>query len=218
MLKQTFKNLPAERQEAILQIAYEEFALKGYQNASLSTIIKKIGIAKGSFYRYFSSKKNLFIYLLEAGTGRRFMNLDRIVENKKIGFFELLKQNLKAIINSDKENPVVSGFLYQVMHERDNSEVSKIINTLYLKSIERTKEILKITSFRNELNNTGVDFTAFHIFYSQLWFYDYIALKYNINYEKKIRNHLPVLNLPYDEVDRVIDMSVELLRNGLRKK
>ena len=217
MVKQTFKNLSPARQKTILMVAYEEFALKGYQNASLSAIIKKIGIAKGSFYRYFSGKRDLFSYLVEEGTGRRYMNLDRIVERPGISFFELIRQNFKSIRDTDKQNPVISGFLYQVMHERDNSEVSDIIEALYADVIERIKKLLDIPEFKRELNVVDPDFTAFHIFYSQLWFYDYVSMKYKINYEENIRNHVPVLNLPDEELTRIINLSVELLQHGIKR-
>jgi len=217
MVNQTFKNLSEERREEILLVAFEEFALKGYQNASLSTIIRKVGVAKGSFYRYFSSKRDLFCYLLEVGVGRRYNNLDSIIEQQNMSFFDLIKLNFKALVQSDKKNPVVSGFMFQVMHERDNSEVSDVINNLYAGVIEKIKYILSIEQFNKHLNIIDADLTAYHIFYSQLLFYDFIAMKYNINFEENIQNHLPVLNLPNEEIDKVIDASVEILKNGLLK-
>lgn len=219
MVQQTFKNLPKERQNLILQIAYEEFAINGYQNASLSAIIKNIGVAKGSFYRYFSSKRDLFAYLLEKGLTRRYKDLDEIIKKGDISFFELIKLNFKAIIMSDKENPLVSGFFYQVVHERGNSgEVSDIIETLYKQVIERIKDLLEDDEYQREIKNIDTDFVAFHVFYSQLWFYDYVAFKHRIDYEENIRNHRPVLNLPDEELNQIIDMSVELLKYGLKEQ
>ncbi len=216
-MQQTFLNLPPERQEEILQVAYEEFALKGYQSASLSEIIRKIGVAKGSFYRYFLSKKELFVYLLKTATERRYSNLDKLLVNPEIGFFELIKLNFKAIIASDKEDPLVSGFIYQVVHERDTNEVSDIIESIYIQVIEKIKLIIGDKKYKRELKGIDPDFIAFHVFYSQLWFYDYISFKYKINYEENIRNHLPIMNLPDEELDRISDMSVELLKYGLKK-
>ena len=218
MENQTFRNLSTGRQEIILAVAFEEFALKGYQNASLSTIVKKIGIAKGSFYRYFSSKKDLFCYLLDIAAWKRYQNLDRILEREDIGFFDLIKLNFKAIISSDKENPLISGFMYQVMHERDNSEVSDVIDKLYAGVIEKTKNIIEVKRFKEELTIRDSDLLAFHIFYSQLMFYDYIAIKYKMNYGENIRRHLPVLNLPDEELEKIIDLSVEILQYGLTTK
>ena len=47
----------AERKEQLLQTAYELFLSKGYESVSVDEIIKKAGIAKGTYYYYFKSKE-----------------------------------------------------------------------------------------------------------------------------------------------------------------
>lgn len=47
----TFENLPPERKKEIINAGLEEFSLHDFRSASLSKIIEKLGIAKGSFYR-----------------------------------------------------------------------------------------------------------------------------------------------------------------------
>jgi len=64
MPKETFFNLPAERREAILAVAIDEFAANDYRNVSVSRLVAKAGIAKGSFYQYFENKLDLYRYLL----------------------------------------------------------------------------------------------------------------------------------------------------------
>ncbi len=61
----TFFNLPEEKREAILDIVIEEFSDNDYKNVSISRIVKRAGIAKGSFYQYFEDKKDLYLYLIE---------------------------------------------------------------------------------------------------------------------------------------------------------
>ena len=65
MPKQTFLNLPEEKRKAFLEIALEEFADNDYNTASISKIVEKAGIAKGSVYQYFEDKQDLFMYLLD---------------------------------------------------------------------------------------------------------------------------------------------------------
>lgn len=59
-----YKNLAAERKEAILRAAAHEFADKGYERASLNRMIKDAGLSKGSFYYYFEDKADLFVTVL----------------------------------------------------------------------------------------------------------------------------------------------------------
>jgi AcrR family transcriptional regulator len=49
--------------EAILQAAVEEFALNGYEGASIDSIAKRAGVSKGGFYYHFTNKE---VLLLEA--------------------------------------------------------------------------------------------------------------------------------------------------------
>lgn len=217
MYKQTFKNLTIVRQEEILLAAFEEFALNGYKLASLSAIIKNLKLAKGSFYRYFSSKKNLFRYLTEEAIKRRLKTLNNLIQEESGDLFDLIKQNFINKINFDIENPVIGAFLYQIMQEKDNSEVADIIDDIYKDVIIQTKKILLLDKFKNQVISEDIELIAFHIFQMQLWLYDYVTYKYNIDFQENIRNHKPVFNLPQSELTAIIDKSISILKNGIKK-
>lgn len=53
-----------DRREQIIIEAIKVFAAKGYYNSHIADIVDKVGIAKGTFYLYFSSKKDLFLELI----------------------------------------------------------------------------------------------------------------------------------------------------------
>lgn len=63
-LKERFVNLSIEKQKKILSECRKEFASCGYDKTSTNTIVSKLGIAKGSFFKYFGSKENLYLYLI----------------------------------------------------------------------------------------------------------------------------------------------------------
>lgn len=216
MALKTFQNLKKDRQEEILMVAFEEFALNGYQSTSLSEIIKKLNLAKGSFYRYFSSKKELYAYLIQEATTRRLSNLDKLIQQPQVDFFDIIKLNFIEKVKFDLEHPVIGGFLFQVMHEKDNSEVSDIINALYAIIIEQTKQIILLDKFKGQLSQTDPEMLAFHIFHMQLWMYDYIAYKYKINYEQNIKNRQAIINLPMAELLAIIENAVSILKNGIK--
>ncbi|MDO4296419.1 MAG: TetR/AcrR family transcriptional regulator, partial [bacterium] len=50
----------------ILESAKEEFLEKGYQEASLRKIVKKIGLTTGAFYGYYRSKEAIFDVLVKS--------------------------------------------------------------------------------------------------------------------------------------------------------
>ena len=60
----TFFNLPEEKRQKLLECAIDEFAAHDYHSASVSKIVSRAGISKGSLYQYFKDKQDLFNYLL----------------------------------------------------------------------------------------------------------------------------------------------------------
>ncbi len=63
-------SLAARRQEEILDVATRIFATDGYQNTDLQEVADVLGVAKGTLYRYFPSKKELFLACVDHGRNR----------------------------------------------------------------------------------------------------------------------------------------------------
>jgi len=55
----------SERKQSILMAAKDVFADKGYHAAGVADIIDKAGIARGTFYLYFKSKRDVFSALID---------------------------------------------------------------------------------------------------------------------------------------------------------
>ena len=60
---------PEERKEEIMDTAQELFLRAGFEKTSVNEIIKKVGVAKGTFYYYFHSKDEILGAIVE-----RFIN------------------------------------------------------------------------------------------------------------------------------------------------
>jgi len=71
MPKPTFFNLPEEKRQKLIDCALDEFAARDYDSASISQIVARAGIAKGSLYQYFSDKRELYGYLLELAAAKK---------------------------------------------------------------------------------------------------------------------------------------------------
>ena len=55
------EGLPERRREEILAVATEEFARRGYPGTDLQTVADRLGLGKGTVYRYFDTKEALFL-------------------------------------------------------------------------------------------------------------------------------------------------------------
>jgi AcrR family transcriptional regulator len=60
-----FMDLEPEKRERILNASINEFAIKGFKNASTNEIVKEAGISKGLIFHYFKNKKQLYLFLYD---------------------------------------------------------------------------------------------------------------------------------------------------------
>ncbi len=65
MPTQTFFRLSENKKTRLLNASWEEFLQVNYANASINKIIANAEISRGSFYQYFTDKKDLFDFLLD---------------------------------------------------------------------------------------------------------------------------------------------------------
>lgn len=109
MPKQTFLNLPEEKRQAFIAIALDEFANSDYNSASVSKIVEKAGIAKGSLYQYFEDKQDLFLYLLDV-SNREMMSYIQgsAPPDPKADFFETLRWQMSATVQASLKYPLHS--------------------------------------------------------------------------------------------------------------
>ena len=56
----------AERRDAILAAALDEFSIRGFEAARLDDVARRAGVAKGTIYLYFRDKESLFQELIRA--------------------------------------------------------------------------------------------------------------------------------------------------------
>ena len=65
--KPTFRRLPVEKRNRLLAVAKSAFAETGYSATNINRIAEKAGISIGAIYKYFRSKEDLFLTVVEQG-------------------------------------------------------------------------------------------------------------------------------------------------------
>ena len=119
--------LKKNKREKILKAAISAFAQKGYHDTSISKIINKAGIARGTFYLYFENKRQIFDSILE----NLIVEIDRCIKKIEIGKerqnpLEQLKDNLRRIFTLFVENPELSRILLRHAAGLDKESDQKI--------------------------------------------------------------------------------------------
>ncbi|MDQ6418827.1 TetR/AcrR family transcriptional regulator [Paenibacillus sp. LHD-117] len=95
-----FLSIDQEKQQRVINASLKVFALKGYEAASTNEIAREAGISKGLLFHYFTSKKDLYLYLYDYAVDLITEKVNEFVDPRERDFFERLKQitNVKMAI------------------------------------------------------------------------------------------------------------------------
>jgi AcrR family transcriptional regulator len=145
-----------ETKARIMDAALGLFAEKGYFNTNSKEIAKEAGIATGSFYAYFTDKRDLFIEVLkkfyeltEAGV------LDQPIDtqaDKK----ELIAGMIHTVFHSHELCPEFDREIIMMSYADD--EVREIIESYWRKAINNIK--LLIMKFNKQIRVHDIDTAA----------------------------------------------------------
>lgn len=101
-----------KKKESLLNTAFELFTSKGINETSISDIVNKAGVAKGTFYLYFRDKYDVRNLLISHKSSKVFMNAANALEKEKI---EVLEDKIifivDNIINQLAENKALLTFV-----------------------------------------------------------------------------------------------------------
>ncbi len=218
MPKKTFLNLPKPKQQQFLKVAFEEFALHEYHQASITRIVNKLGIAKGSIYQYFENKRDLYFYLLEVAGRMRAKAGEANGNQTPNDFFQFLAENFIKKIHFDLEHPSISGFLFNVMQEKNSDELGNIQLKTKMQTMEFVRQLMeRFKSSARIRKDADEEMISYYIVQMQWGFYDYLELKYSFNFREKIKENSPIFDISDDEIEQVVMRFIQLLREGIKR-
>ncbi len=119
---ETFRKIPEEKQNKIIEAALNEFAQYGYSEANINKIAERAGISVGSLYKYFNDKQNLYQTIVNISTDTLQEALRRIIsENDDI--FAIIEKIIGAIQEYARTHHKMYK-LYNEMTAENNSELT----------------------------------------------------------------------------------------------
>ena len=137
MPKQTFFNLPTDKRQQIVDIAIDEFAANDYASVSISKIVARAGIAKGSFYQYFENKEDLSGYLITLIGNKKAeaFSLDH-PDPEHVGLFNYMRWIFANSAEFELANPRLGQIGYRMIKEGSQ-------NKLYAQAMESAQAYYK---------------------------------------------------------------------------
>ena len=104
-----------QKNTTLLQTAFELFLEKGFAKTTISDIVNRAGLAKGTFYLYFRDKYDLRDQLVIHKTGQLFMDAHEAISKEDIhGFENQMLFVVDHIIEALKKDPALLRFITKI--------------------------------------------------------------------------------------------------------
>lgn len=129
-MNEKFFALPQERQQAILDAGFRVFSQNSYKHSPMQEIADKAGISKSLLFHYFRNKKELYIFLLDAGAKLTVERLTKSGCYEQTDLFGAMYVGMKAKADVMRLYPDMTTFVLKAYYEQDEEirgEVQKII-------------------------------------------------------------------------------------------
>lgn len=115
---------PEERRQEIIEATERLFREHGFSNCSVEMIIREIGVAKGTFYYYFKSKKEVLRAIVNKALDQIVEQTGQIAEDPSLSAMAKM-QLLLSDSHVGDENTVG---LAEMMHLPENRELHELTN------------------------------------------------------------------------------------------
>ena len=129
MPTRVFIELDESKKKRVTDAALAEFAARGYVNASTNNIVKECGISKGSLFKYFENKEDLYFYLIDTVAAKMGQDMAPSIEKLPSDLYDRIKAYSVLEITWYMEHPVEGAFMTRMAQER--GEIEEKLNERY---------------------------------------------------------------------------------------
>ena len=154
-----------ERKNEILNTAQELFFTKGYKQTSVESIIKKVGVAKGTFYYYFKSKEDLLDKLVKRMADKIQIEIKKIVEKKDLDAISKLEKAYSVAGNIKLENIHLIKLMLKILYKKDNLILRHKVYKSNVELVVPEFAIIIEQGVKEKLFNTPYPYEAARLFF-----------------------------------------------------
>ena len=107
MPSQTFMNLKKDKKQRLMDAILKEVAHTPYEHINIQNIIKEALIPRGSFYQYFTDKKDMYTYLFTYIKTIKMAYFEHVFISNYESFFERMEALYLSGLRFKKDYPVL---------------------------------------------------------------------------------------------------------------
>jgi len=154
MEKNTRKNL--------IDSTFDEIYQKGYQGASLTTILKNAKVHKGSMYHFFENKKEMALVSIKEKIYERFVQRYSSIIALESGYLEAFIKSIKDTTNRDFNKGCPIANIVQEMSNIDE-DFKVLMEEIYQTFRKNIKDILDLAIKKDEMQKCDTTKLALYI-------------------------------------------------------
>ena len=204
MPKPTFFKLNDAKRKRFLLEAYKEFSLHSFDAASITNLVKSLGIAKGSVYQYFEDKKELYTSLVVDADRQLELLIDKACAYNGEDFFDWYTKLLMVEVKFLLSFPQYA-LLFEKLAATSKPSQKKLAKEIEERWLNRITPHLPVSFYDSQINNLL-------LVRSPLLIFEMLTGSLDLN--KTIDANEPVY-LDTKELVAVCTSWVEKLKNGL---
>ena len=147
----------------ILDAARKVFAKKGFADATMDEIAAASGLAKGTLYLYFKSKRDVYLRTLQHGTAEL---LERVTANMRgvTGVRAKLRANIATRLEYAEDNrDFIKIYLTEFINTTHPASMTKDFRDVQLKLARGLEQVLRDAVEHGEIQQLDVETIAFTI-------------------------------------------------------
>lgn len=122
-----FDRLDEEKKQRIIRAAIDEFANLGFEAANINKIARKAHISVGSLYKYFKSKEDLFLYVIQLSSDLIEEELRAVNEAPFMSVESKIEKVLRIILRTNRQQANLIR-LYLELTSSSNNDMTKLLS------------------------------------------------------------------------------------------
>ncbi len=146
----------------LIDSAFKEIYEKGYQGASMTSILNDAKVHKGSMYHFFANKKELALISIKEKIYVRFDERYNIILQQDSNYIEAFIESIKDVTQRDFNKGCPIANIVQEMSNIDN-DFKVLMEEIYLTFRKNIKDILDKAIGKKEMKQCNTTKLALYI-------------------------------------------------------
>jgi AcrR family transcriptional regulator len=117
---------PEERKKELIDTAEQLFIAQGYEQTSISDIVKEVNVSQGAFYYYFESKEDVLVAVIEKKIALMENDFQGIADRSDLDEAAKLNSMINSFISISTSGKTIHGYIHQAKNAALHKKLMKV--------------------------------------------------------------------------------------------